>query len=244
MIKNKIQLLLSLIFIMVFATGLSQTNLSEAAISSSSYDFGPVEVESTKTTAISITNLENTSTTITGLVFANTDCSDFAVEPPASMSILANGTIEVEVSFTPSTTGICTNTLRIYNGNPFPYSVTLTGTGVELKPEQSRPLDGSRFYLTQIEEIKSFIQTSIGDGLLEGTGNDNEADKRLKTLNKMLIVTSHLFENGHYEAARNKLITIHKKTDGQPSPKDFVTGANATILSSKIYELIASLDFE
>lgn len=244
MIKNKIQLLSSLIFIMVFVIGLSQTNLSEAAISSSSYDFGAVEVESTKTTAISITNLENTSTTITGLVFANTDCSDFAVEPPASMSISANGTIEVEVGFTPSTTGICTNTLRIYNGNPFPYSITLTGTGVELKPEQSKPLDGSWFYLTQIEEIKSFIQTSIGDGLLEGTGKDNEADRRLKTLNKMLIVTSHLFENGHYEAARNKLITIHKKTDGQPSPKDFVTGANASILSSKIYDLIASLDFE
>jgi len=243
--KNKIQLVSSLIFMMVFAAGLFQTNLLEAAISSSSYDFGQVEVGSTKSTVISITNLENTSTTITGLVFENTDCSGFAVvSAPAFISISANGTIEVEVGFTPSTTGICTNTLRIYNGNPFPYSVTLTGTGVEPKPGQPKPLDVSRFYLAQIEEIKSFMQTSIGDDLLEGTGKGKEADKRLKTLNKMLIVTSHLFENGHFEAARNKLITIYKKTDGQPSPKDFVTGANAPELASKIDELIASFDFE
>ncbi len=73
MIKNKIQMLSPLIFMMVFAAGLFQTNLLEAAISSYSYEFGPVEVESTKTTAISITNLEDTSTTITGFVFAKLD---------------------------------------------------------------------------------------------------------------------------------------------------------------------------
>jgi hypothetical protein len=245
MIKNKIQLVSSLIFMMVFAAGLFQTNLLEAAISSTAYDFGPVEVGLTKTSAISITNLENTSTTITGLVFANTNHSGFAVvSAPSSLSIPANGTIEVEVGFTPSTKGICTDTLRIYNGNPFPYLVTLTGTGVEPKSEQLKPFDVDQFYLTQIREIKSFMQTSIVDSVIEGTGKGKEADKRLKTLNKMLIITSHLIENGYLEAARNKLIAIYKKTDGELSPKDFVTGPNAPKLASKIYELIASFDFE
>jgi hypothetical protein len=243
--KNKIQLLSPLILMMVLATGLFQTNLLEAAISSSSYDFGPVEAGSTKTTAISITNLENTSTTITGLVFANTDCSGFAVvSAPASMPIAANETIEVEVRFTPSTKGICTDTLRIYNGNPFPYLVTLTGTGIEAKSEQPNPFDVSRPYLTQIEEIKSFMQKSIANENLQGAGKGKEADKRLKALNKMLIITSHLIENGYLEAARNKLVSIYKKTDGKANPKDFVTGANAPELASKIDELIASLDFE
>jgi hypothetical protein len=234
-----------LIFMMVLATGLFQTNLLEAAISSSSYDFGQVELGSTKPNVISITNLENTSTTITGLVFANTDCNDFAVvSAPASMPIPANGTIEVEVGFTPSTKGICTDTLRIYNGNPFPYLVTLTGIGIEAKSEQPNPFDVSRPYLTQIEEIKSFMQKSIANENLQGAGKGKGADKRLKALNKMLIITSHLIENGHFEAARTKLITIYKKTDGQPSPKDFVTGTNAPELASKIDELIASFDFE
>jgi hypothetical protein len=98
--------------------------------------------------------------------------------------------------------------------------------------------------LTQIEEIKSFMQKSIANENLQGAGKGKGADKRLKALNKMLIITSHLIENGHFEAARNKLITIYKKTDGQPSPKDFVTGTNAPELASKIDELIASFDFE
>lgn len=243
--KNKIQMLSPLIFMMVFATGLFQTNLLEAAISSTGYDFGQVEVESTKTTAISITNLEDTSTTITGFVFANTDCSDFSVvSTPESMIIPSNGTIEVVVGFTPSTIGTCSDTLRIYAGSPLPYSVTLTGTGIEAKSEQPEPFDVSRQYLTQIEEIKSFMQSSIVDSVIEGTGKGKEADKRLKTLNKMLIITSHLIENGYLEAARNKLIAIYKKTDGKANPKDFVTGPNAPKLASKIDELIASFDFE
>ncbi len=147
--KNKIQILL-LIFITVFATGLFQTNLLEAAISSSSYDFGPVEVESTKTTAISITNLEDTSTTITGFVFANTDCSDFSVvSMPESMTIPPNGTIHVEVGYKPLALGTCSDTLRIYAGSPLPYSVTLTGTGIEAISDQPEPFNISRPYLNQ-----------------------------------------------------------------------------------------------
>ena len=242
--KNKIQMLSPLIFMMVFATGLFQTNLSEAAISSSSYDFGPVEVESTKTTAISITNLEDTSTTITGFVFANTDCSDFSVvSTPESMIIPSNGTIEVVVGFTPSTIGTCSDTLRIYAGSPLPYSVTLTGTGIEAKSEQPEPFDVSRQYLTQIKEIKSFMQTNIDNGDLKGTGKGKGANKRLKVLNKMLIITSHLIENGYLEAARNKLIVIYKKTDGKANPKDFVEGEAKEEFASKIQQLTETLNF-
>ncbi len=242
--KNKIQMLSPLIFMMVFAIGLFQTNLSEAVISSSSYDFGPVEVESTKTTAISITNLEDTSTTITGFVFANTDCSDFSVvSTPESMIIPSNGTIEVVVGFTPSTIGTCSDTLRIYAGSPLPYSVTLTGTGIEAKSEQPEPFDVSRLYLTQIEEIKSFMQTNVKNGDLQGAGKGRGADKRLKVLNKMLIITSHLIENGYLEAARNNLIAIYEKTDGKANPKDFVEGEAKEEFASKIQHIIKTLSF-
>ncbi len=242
MIKNKIQMLSPLIFMMVFATGLFQPKLSEATISSSSYDFGPVEVESTKTTAISITNLEDTSTTITGFVFANTDCSDFSVvSTPESMTIPPNGTIHVEVGYKPLALGTCSDTLRIYNGSPAPYSVTLTGTGIEAKSEQPEPFDVSRPYLNQIEAIKSFMQTNVKNGNLQGAGKG--ADKRLKALNKMLIITSHLIENGYLEAARNKLIAIYKKTDSKANPKDFVEGKAKEEFASKIQQLTETLNF-
>ncbi len=244
MIKNKIQMLSPLIFIMVFATGLFQTNLLEAAISSSNYDFGPVEVESTKTTAISITNLEDTSTTITGFVFAKLDCSDFSVvSMPESMTIPPNGTIHVEVGYKPLALGTCSDTLRIYTGSPAPYSVTLRGTGIEEKFEQPEPFDVSRPYLTQIEEIKSFMQTNVENENLKGAGKGKWADKRLKALNKMLIITSHLIENGYLEAARNNLIAIYKKTDGKANPKDFVEGEAKEEFASKIQHIIKTLSF-
>jgi hypothetical protein len=244
MIKNKIQMLSPLIFIMVFATGLFQTNLLEAAISSYSYDFGQVEVGTLKTTGLNITNLEDTSTTITGFVFANTDCSDFSVvSTPESMTIPPNGTIHVEVGYKPLALGTCSDTLRIYNGSPAPYSVTLRGTGIEAKSEQPEPFDVSRPYLNQIEAIKSFMQTNVKNGNLQGAGKGKGADKRLKALNKMLIITFHLIENGYLEASRNKLIAIYKKTDGKANPKDFVEGEAKEEFASKIQQLTEMLNF-
>jgi hypothetical protein len=233
-----------LILLTILSIAILSPDFSEAAISSTGYDFGQVEVGSTKTTAISITNLDEDGYTAISLQFANTDCSDFSVgSPPGFIEIPPNETIAVVVDFTPSTIGICSDTLRIYAGSPLPYSVTLTGTGIEAKSEQPMPYDMSRLYLTQIQEIKSFMKTSIGDGLLEGTGKGKEADKCLKTLNKMLIITSHLIENGYLEAARNKLIAIYKKTDGKANPKDFVEGKAKEEFASKIQQLTETINF-
>jgi hypothetical protein len=151
--KNKIQILL-IIFMMVFTTGLIQPSLSEAAISSTSYDFGEVLVNSTIMLALSITNTEDTSTTITGLELAQTDCSDFSVvATPESMTIPPNGTIQVAIGFTPSSIGNCSDTLRVYADNPLPYLVTLTGTGIGDESLQPEPSNISRPYSTQNDEI-------------------------------------------------------------------------------------------
>lgn len=143
--KNKIRVLLSLIFIMVFAIGLSQPSLLEAAIASTSYDFGEVLVDSTRMLALSINNLEDTSTTITGLELAQTDCSDFSVvATPESMTIPANGTIYVAIGFTPSSIGTCSDTLRVYVNSPLPYLVTLAGTGIEAESAQPEAAIGNQ----------------------------------------------------------------------------------------------------
>jgi hypothetical protein len=151
--KNKIQILI-MIFMMVFTTGLIQPSLSEAAISSISYDFGEVLVSSTIMLALSLTNPEDTSTTITGLELAQTDCSDFSVvATPEIMTIPPNGTIHVYIGFTPSSIGNCSDTLRVYADNPLPYLVTLTGTGIGDESAQPDPSNISRPYLTQNDEI-------------------------------------------------------------------------------------------
>ena len=151
--KNKIQILL-MSLMMVFTTALIQPTLSKAAISSTNYDFGEVSVSSTTMLALSITNLEDTSTTITGLDLAQTDCSDFSVvATPEIMTIPPNGTIQVYIGFTPSSIGECSDTLRVYADNPLPYLVTLTGTGIGDESEQPEASDISTPDLADNEEI-------------------------------------------------------------------------------------------
>jgi hypothetical protein len=222
-----------------------QANLSKASVSLDGYDFGQVEVGSTVTAEISITNLEDTSTTLTGVVLAKTDCVDFfLVSTPESMTIPPNETIAVEVGFTPSTIGTCSDTLRIYSGTPFPHSVNLTATVIEATSAQPEPLDLNQRYLTQVEDIKSFMQANLANGKLKGSGNGKRAEKRLKALNKMLIITAYLIENGHLEAARNNLIAIYEKTDGKASPKDFVEGEKEKEeFALKIKQLTQTLEF-
>ena len=52
----------------------------------------------------------------------------------------------------------------------------------------------------------------------------------------------HMIENGNIQAAHNKLLTILKKTDGNPNLEDFVTGTSAESLATLIENLIESLD--
>ena len=79
MIKNKSSLQIMVIFITAVAVIAILPNVSKAAISSTGYDFEKVEVGTSKTTFVSITNFGETDTLISGVVFANTTCSDFSV---------------------------------------------------------------------------------------------------------------------------------------------------------------------
>ncbi len=113
MIKKKSLLQIIVIFITAVAVTAILPNVSKAAISSTGYDFEKVEVGTSKTTIARITNLEETDTLISGIVFANTTCSDFSVVyTPDNQTIPAKETMEVEISYTPSTIGTCSDTLK------------------------------------------------------------------------------------------------------------------------------------
>ena len=132
MIKKKSLLQLLVIYIAVITVATLIPNTSKATISSIGYDFEEVEIGSSEKTMVTITNLEDTDTVISGLVFVNTTCSDFSIlHTPDNLTIPAKGIIEVEIGYTPSSIGTCSDTLRIYNGTPFPSMVTLVGTGIE-----------------------------------------------------------------------------------------------------------------
>ena len=73
---------------------------------------------------------------------------------------------------------------------------------------------------------------------------DKLSERRLKAYKKMLIISYHLIENEHFEAARNKLKEVYKKTDGKPESNDFVSSEKVPRLPLMLRDLIASFDFE
>ena len=234
---------LLLIYLAVFIVSYFLPNPSQAAISLSGYDFGEVEVGTSKTTPVTITNLDDASTTITNFVFAEMTCRDFSiVHDSGYITISPNASIEVEVVYTPSALGPCSDILTISNGTPFPNLVTFSGTGVEAVQEEPEPFSARKQASAQIAETINFMKSGLSEGSLVGTGKGKSAEERLKAFNKMLVMAAHMIENGKIEEARNKLITIHKKIDGKPEPNDFVQGNAAAELASQIQSLIDRLN--
>jgi hypothetical protein len=216
----------------------------QAAISTTGYEFGEVELGTFKATQVNITNLDDAPTTITGFVFAATTCSDFSIgNVPENLTIAPQASLAVEIVYKPSSLGPCSDTLRIYNGTPFASTVTFSGTGIEALPEQPQSLDTSNNPLDQITAAITFMNSEIEAGSLKGTGKGKSADERLKSFKNMLVTAAHMIENGNFTAAREKLDTILRKTDSQPDPPDFVQdGAAKIALAQKIQALIDSLD--
>jgi hypothetical protein len=233
---------LSIIIAMLLANSVLLPNISPAGISFSGYDFGEVEIQTTKTAVLTISNQEQTVIEISGYNFVHSNCSSFSIaSKPESMFIPSNGTLYIGVDFTPTETGTCSDTLRIYTGTPFPSIAAFTGTGIEPAQLAVEPLNLNTQYLRRIEAIESFTQTSIEQGSLKGVGKGKWAQRRLKALTKMLEVTSQMFENGNFEAAHNKLAEIYKKIDGKPKPMDFVEGEAKKTLAAEVYTLIEAL---
>ncbi|MFC1882640.1 choice-of-anchor D domain-containing protein [Thermodesulfobacteriota bacterium] len=242
MIKNKSLLQIMVIFIIAVTVTVLIPSVSKATISSTGYDFEKVEVGTSKTTIVRITNLGDTDTEITVIKFVNTTCSDFSVVyTPDNQTIPAKETMEVEISYAPSAIGTCSDTLSIYNGTPFPSMLTFVGTGVEPVAVEPALLSAQN----QIHKIQSFVEESLAGDTLKGTGkNKATAQNRIKTFNKMLVIAAHMIENGNIQAAHNKLVTIYQKVDGKPNPEDFVTGDTEVSdeLAKQIQDLISSLN--
>ena len=233
---------LSMIVVTLLTNIMILPNISSAAISFSGYDFGEVEINTTKTAVLTITNLDQTVIEISGFEFVQTNCSSFSIaSEPESVSIPSNGALNVLVDFTPTETGVCSDTLRIYTGTPFPSMATFTGAGIESVQPVAEPLDLNTQCLRQIEAIVSFTQTSIEQGSLKGVGEGKSADRKLKALTIMLAVTSQMVEKGNTIAAHHKLDEIYKKIDGKPKPMDFVEGDAKEILATKVDSLIKTL---
>ena len=86
-----------------------------------------------------------------------------------------------------------------------------------------------------IGDIIVFINVSVSNETLEGTGAGASADGRLNALVNMLNQASNLINAGNYEAACDQLSAALKRCD------DFVAGTAQNDLKQMISELMNDL---
>jgi hypothetical protein len=239
-----------LILLFIFSIAILLPDFSWAADNAEEYDFGYVELGSIQTALMSISNLSDDPVYLSGFLFAPDSCSYFSIETSFSDSIeiLPNKSADIEIGYSPLAVGECSATLYIYAGAPSPSNIiTLTGIGIEQKPEQPDPDSISQVLLEKLQKIIDYIDDTNESGTdraFSSSETNRLSERRLKAYKKMLVISYHLIENEHFEAARNKLEEIYKKSDGKPESNDFVSSEKAPRLPFMLEDLIASFDFE
>ncbi|MFC1881485.1 choice-of-anchor D domain-containing protein [Thermodesulfobacteriota bacterium] len=229
-----------------FLIAILSPDFSESAIDTQGYDFGNVEMGSTQTNLVNISNLDSVPVVLTWITIDKDGCSDISVVTlPESMTISPNGSVNVEIGYSPSFVGECSASLRIFTGSPLPSNqVIFTGTGVEQEPMETEPNNISQILLEKHQEIINYTNEDATYKSFKSQEQDKLSENRMNTFKKMLAVTYHLIENGHFGAAQNKLRAIYKKVDGKPKSNDFVSSDKATHLALMLHDLIDSFGFE
>jgi streptogramin lyase len=94
----------------------------------------------------------------------------------------------------------------------------------------------------QMAAIIDFFDSSVSAGTLTGLGpTPTSAKGHLGALRNMLVAASNMIDSGKILDACQQLSDAYQKTDGNPSPPDFVSGPAAAQLASQIQSLMASL---
>jgi len=133
--------------------------------------------------------------------------------------------------------------LEEFLGNDGSFNVMDTGTGVLVSGSftlHSLQLSPSNS-LEAIQNIISFLDSSVADGTLTGCGPGHSAQGRLIAFRNMLETVSDLIQSGEIATACEQLMDAYSRADGLERPPEFVTGPAASILAEMMLDLIAIL---
>ncbi len=204
-------------------------------VSPLSHDFGDVELGTSRTVIVTISNVGLGNLTISGITLE----TDFAITsvPPASIIVGPNETKDVEITYTPSALGYNSAVLKITSDDPDEpvVEVTLGAVGIEI------PLPPSE----QIANILAFFDESVAQGTLQGCGRwPCMANMRLKAFRHMIKAAGDLIDGEWYGLACLQLRRILLRCDEKPWPPDFVKGEAIPQLTNMVEELRNSLGCE
>jgi hypothetical protein len=207
-----------------------------------SLDFGELDVGSSADLVVTVANVGAAPVLVLGVAITPDSSGDFVIKQGPSGPVLlpsmlddpANGSFAVTVRFTPSAEGSASGVLRVQSSdflNPA-VDVALAGSGLSAV----QPPDA------QVQQILTFISSSVAAGTLEGAGpNARSAKNRLRALVSMIEEAGSLLAAGSTQEARDKLEAIYRKLDGNGRPGDFVAGPAVSELTKLIRNLISDL---
>ena len=207
--------------------------VSDMEILPLSHNFGDMEIGTTSTLIITISNVGNADLEVFSASPQADWNSDFQITSAPNWPVMLPPTAStnVEITYTPSAEGPVESVLKISSNDPDEsvVEVQLSGTGIVIPPEE------------KIENIIISFDESVDDGTLVGVGTGNSADNRLNALRNMLLEAQRLIDAGDYEAACDQLYSAYKKCDGEPNPPDFVEGESREELAEMITDLMQDL---
>ena len=196
-------------------------------------DFGQVDIGDSATTVITVSNLGEGTLTVHELTLSG--AAEFSLDAPAvPIDIAQAGTVDLLLLFSPTaeTTSLAELTMLSNDGDETWLMLPVTGDGVvaSVPPAQ------------QIVDILAFVDESVANGSLEGSGPGRSARGRLGALTNMLESVGEDIQLGDIEGACETLSDALKRTDGLAPPPDFVTGPAATELAARIILLSEALN--
>jgi Abnormal spindle-like microcephaly-assoc'd, ASPM-SPD-2-Hydin len=209
--------------------------IPDISVSPLIYDFGDVELGSTSTVLINISNEGDADLTVDDISLQSGLCEDFTVTPVTlPLVIPPEDTEDVEITYTPSEVGSCLGVLEIASDDPDEpvVEVELSGTGIESTS-------------TTIDAILEFFDQSVKDGTIEGRGRRWLAKVRLCLFRKMLETTGWLIEKDKMRPACFTLHRAYLRCDGKRwRLPDFIDGEAVPQLADKIKDLMDELGCE
>ena len=202
-------------------------------VAPSSVSFGMVNVGTFQGQVVTVTNRQpfNQPLVLQSCSLdspANGFSSSTSVGLPVSIS--AGATFDINVGFMPTVAGAASNTLHIVT-SASPVDVPMSGTGVNSSPPP----------LQQISDILAFYDDAVQHGTLIGTGPGQSATGRLGALRNMIKAAGDLIQQGKIGEACQQLKDAINRTDGNPTPPDFVTGSAAPQLMQKLQSVRTTL---
>jgi hypothetical protein len=93
-------------------------------------------------------------------------------------------------------------------------------------------------------DLLAFFDQAVAEGTLQGVGSGKVASLRLRAVRLTLVLADELVERHQVRLACAELLLVLRLTDGQPQPRDLVTGEAVPELARLIMDVRTALGCE